>query len=84
MAPLTTSNDAAVDDDNDSLYDYNPNIDEIFREIDTSTKIDINDTSKPKKDSKDSGTALGLDEEIKITKKRKPIAKLDDRRYDAE
>jgi replication fork protection complex subunit Csm3/Swi3 len=81
MAPLNASRAPASPsfDDNDDLFN-SADIDEIFREVDTSTKIDIHDTKPSKNDSKDLGATLGIDEEVKVTKKRKPIAKLDDAR----
>jgi replication fork protection complex subunit Csm3/Swi3 len=67
-------------DENDDPY-FESNIDDIFREIDTSEKINIRDSGTLARDSKGAGADLGIDEEVKITKKRKPIAKLDDNRY---
>ena len=81
MAPLNAPRAPASPsfDDNDDLFN-SADIDEIFQEVDTSTKIDIHATNPSKIDSKASGATLGIDEEVKVTKKRKPIAKLDDAR----
>lgn len=81
MAPLNAPRAPASPsfDGNDDLFN-SADIDEIFREVDTSTKIDIHAANPSKNDSKDSGATLGIDEEVKVSKKRKPIAKLDDAR----
>lgn len=66
-------------DDLDDLFDYN--VDSVFRDVDTNMDVSApsNQTARP--DGKDNAAGLGIDEEIKVTKKRVPIPKLDDNRY---
>jgi replication fork protection complex subunit Csm3/Swi3 len=66
-------------------YDVSDNEDDPFREIDTTfDKPDDRSKSTKRKatgsDNKENADILGLDEEVKITKKRKPVAKLDEAR----
>jgi len=66
------SSPAAVD--LDDLFNYDVGLDEI-----------IPDNNVPNTNTKASGTGdsalgLGLDDEVKITKKRQPVAKLDEAR----
>ena len=57
----------------------NVNLDDIFRDVDGSMDPGVpNPDVQPK--SKDTSHGLGIDEEIKVVKKRQPIAKLDDKR----
>lgn len=64
----------------DDLFDYGvPN--DIFQDVDENMEA----PSRPAKiggaDSKSGGGNLGLDEEIKITRKRAPNPKLDETRF---
>ena len=62
--------------DVNDLFDYDVGLDEIFQGTNTS-----NDTSNAPKPAGDpSSLGLGLDEEVKVTKKRQPVAKLDEGR----
>ncbi|KAJ5225145.1 hypothetical protein N7468_006370 [Penicillium chermesinum] len=54
------------------LFDYDLGLDDILEENDTAPT----DASKPTGDL----NSLGLDEEVKVTKKRQPVAKLDEGR----
>ncbi|KAJ5180761.1 hypothetical protein N7492_003971 [Penicillium capsulatum] len=58
------------------LFDYDAGLDEIFQG--TAANTEAPSTSKPAGDP--SALGLGLDEEVKITKKRQPVAKLDESR----
>jgi replication fork protection complex subunit Csm3/Swi3 len=65
-------------DDLDQLFDLDTTLEDIFgtrNNVDTSTK------RGPSNEKSRDAEALGIDEEIKITKKRQPIAKLDATRY---
>ncbi|KAL6718303.1 chromosome segregation in meiosis-related protein [Lecanora helva] len=65
-------------DDLDDLFNYD--VGDAFRDIDTN--IDISTQPKPPNaiDANGSGAGLGIDEEIKVTKKRRPVPKLDEER----
>lgn len=58
------------------LFDYDVGLDEIWQG--TTANADASNASKPAGDS--SGLGLGLDEEVKVTKQRQPVAKLDESR----
>ncbi|KAL3460573.1 replication fork protection component Swi3-domain-containing protein [Aspergillus heterothallicus] len=62
----------------DDLFDYDVGLDSILQEISTNTSA----TTAPKQAAPldNSGVVLGLDEEVKVAKKRLPIAKLDENR----
>ena len=64
-------------------YDVSDNEDDPFRDIDTTLHEPANKANATKRkatgtDSKENTDILGLDEEVKIVKKRKPVAKLDE------
>jgi replication fork protection complex subunit Csm3/Swi3 len=66
-------------------YDVSDNEDDPFREIDTTIHEPDdrpNGTKRkaPGSDNKENADALGLDDEVKIVKKRKPVVKLDEAR----
>jgi replication fork protection complex subunit Csm3/Swi3 len=66
-------------------YDVSDNDDDPFREIDTTLHELDNGPNGTKRKATGSGgkenaDALGIDEEVRITKKRKPVAKLDEAR----
>lgn len=66
-------------------YDVSDNEDDPFRDIDVSLHEPNNGAGGIKRKLTDADTeansdGLGLDEEVKITKKRKPVAKLDEAR----
>ncbi|KAL4888527.1 replication fork protection component Swi3-domain-containing protein [Aspergillus ambiguus] len=60
----------------DDLFDYDVNLDSILAEPSMRSNINPN----PPGTSNDGGLGLGLDDEVKVTKKRQPIAKLDENR----
>ena len=60
----------------DDLFDYDANIDDILPELDTNFDV----PAKKSQGAADAGASLGVDEDIKITKKRRPVAKLDETR----
>ncbi len=66
-------------------YDISDNDDDPFREIDTTLHEPTNKSHGTKRkdtgsENKDNTDLLGLDEEVKIIKKRKPVVKLDEAR----
>ncbi|RHZ52735.1 Chromosome segregation in meiosis protein 3 [Aspergillus thermomutatus] len=61
----------------DDLFDYDFGLDELWQE----TPNRPNDGAPMQSSARDeSGLGLGLDEEVKVTKKRQPVAKLDESR----
>ncbi|OJD24425.1 hypothetical protein ACJ73_04211 [Blastomyces percursus] len=66
----------------DDLSDYDVELDEILEQTDLNQHNDSsNPTSKRDEERADSiGASLGLDEEIKVAPKRRPVAKLDETR----
>lgn len=72
-ATMNTEKANSPHDMND-LFDYDVGLDDIFEG--NAAQTANADISKP--DS--SALGLGLDEEVKVTKKRNPIAKLDEDR----
>lgn len=67
-----------VDDLDDSLFNYD--VGDVFRDVDTN--MDVPAVQKPaaRVDGKDNGAGLGIDQEIKVTKKRALVPKLDENR----
>lgn len=68
-----------IDDLDDSLFDYD--VGDVFRDVETN--MDVPTMQKPvaKAVEKEHGAGLGIDEEIKVTKKRAPVPKLDENRF---
>ncbi|KAJ0422530.1 replication fork protection component Swi3-domain-containing protein [Aspergillus carlsbadensis] len=62
----------------DDLFDYDVGLDGILQEISTNTST----ASAPKQTAPpdNSGLVLGLDEEVRVAKKRPPVPKLDENR----
>jgi replication fork protection complex subunit Csm3/Swi3 len=82
MAPDTKTRDTVT---NLLNYGISDDDDDPFREIDTTLHEPNNGPQGTKRKAAGSGgqenaDTLGLDEEVKITKKRKPVAKLDEAR----
>lgn len=76
MAPETSNPPA---DDLDDLFDYDVNMQDVFRDANITMDVpDREQTAQTKSRDKDFG--LGLDEEMKVTKKRQPVPKLDENR----
>lgn len=82
MAPPTTNRPAAASTDElDDMFDYNVDIDDVFRDVDTNMNVPARAASvAPNPTQRNGGAGLGIDEEIKIVKARKPIPKLDEDR----
>lgn len=77
MAPRTPNGSA---DEFDDLLDYSVNMQDIFRDVDVRMDIPNDQQASPSK-SKDDSLGLGIDEEIKVIKKRQPVPKLDENRF---
>lgn len=76
MPPFTERNDTAPND----LFDYNAGLDELLAET-TEKDANASSANAANPSGQNGGTddaTLGLDEEIKVTRKRAPIAKLDE------
>ena len=71
---LGAPNVPLVDDLDDSLFDYD--VGDAFRDVDTNVDVPV-----VKGERKEDGAGLGIEEEIKVTKKRAPIPKLDENRF---
>lgn len=69
-----------INDDLDNLFNYEVDND-IFKDVDINMDIAPKAPAGQDKDKSVFG-GLGLDEEIQVRKKRVPIAKLDETRYD--
>ena len=68
-----------IDDIDDSLFNYN--VGDVFRDVDTNMDVPAVQNAATRIDGKKNGTNLGIDEEIKVTKRRAPTAKLDENRF---
>lgn len=69
---------SAPTDDLDDLFDYDAG--DVFRDVDTNMDAPTRGKSATNPDGKKNGASLGIDEEIKVIKKRAPIPKLDETR----
>ena len=65
-------------DDMDDLFDYD--VGDVFRDVDTNMDMPTSEKTIARTEGKENGAGLGIDEEIKITKKRAPVPKLDENR----
>jgi hypothetical protein len=67
----------------DDLFDYDPGIDDVFRDIDTNMDVPAT-TGKGDRSTGRAGTnnsaGLGIDEEVQITRKKRVNVKLDEKR----
>lgn len=64
-------------DELDDLFDYDVDLGGVFGEVDTNMDLPVKQASSSKAGAKDNSIGLGIDEEIKIAKRRRPVAKLD-------
>ena len=65
-------------DDLDDLFDYD--VGDSFRDVDTNMDMPTSEKTIARTEGKENGAGLGIDEEIKVTKKRAPVPKLDENR----
>ncbi|CAI7583858.1 unnamed protein product [Penicillium pancosmium] len=61
----------------DDLFNYDVGLDDIFAE---NNDTNVDNANSKGKTGDPSSLGLGLDEEVKVTKKRQPVAKLDENR----
>ena len=79
--PARAGNAAAPPhDDLDDLFDYDVDLGDVFGEVDTNMDVPIIKTLSSKAGAIESSTGLGIDEEIKVAKPRRPAVKLDEPR----
>ena len=71
-----------VGDDLDDLFNYDAGIDDVFRDVDTNMDATLHSEPGRGKDKHNTAVGLGIKEEIKVSRKRQPVAKLDEARYD--
>ena len=64
-------------DELDDLFDYDVNVDDVFRRAEEDANRQVAGEQAARKKPAD----LGIEEEIQVVKKRAPIAKLDDERF---
>ena len=84
MANIQRTHTTTVGDDLDDLFDYDVNMKDVLREVDTNMDAPVPQKSTNTTGSRDGGAGLGIDEEIKISKPRRQIAKLNESRYVSE
>jgi replication fork protection complex subunit Csm3/Swi3 len=63
----------------DDLFDYDVGIDDILRSIDSQAN-GLQTQADPQSVPTGPTAALGLDEEVKVSRKRQPVPKLDEAR----
>ena len=68
-----------VNDLDDSLFDYD--IGDVFRDVDTDMNLPAVQKHATRAGGKEDDAGLGIDEEIKMSKRRAPVPKLDENRF---
>lgn len=82
--PARIENNAAASppgDDLDNLLDEDMTLDDIFKDVDTDMRASKPSSFPVRSKEKNHNDILGIDEAVKVEKKRAPIAKLDQERY---
>lgn len=64
----------------DHLLDQRREDRDVFRDVDTNMDVSARRKMPTAAQAIDSAFGLGIDEEVKISKKRKPVAQLDENR----
>lgn len=70
-------------DELDDIFNYAANMDDVFRDVDTNMRPSAredNPSQARNTSHTNNADSLGIDEQIKVTKKRAPIPKLDEGR----
>ncbi|KZF22702.1 Swi3-domain-containing protein [Xylona heveae TC161] len=75
--PARNSNASMLDNEDMDLFDYDARMDDVFKDVDTRINVPAEQASTAKEEQ---NGGLGIDEEIKVAKKRKPLPKLDEPR----
>ena len=65
-------------DDLDNLFDYD--VGDVFKDVDTNIEVPPLRRPTARADGKENAAGLGIDEEIKVIRKKTPVAKLDESR----
>jgi replication fork protection complex subunit Csm3/Swi3 len=71
--PAATSDHPAGGDDLDNLLDYDGAVEDFWKDLPDTSGVNANDTNNAQPE-------MDMDEEVKVTKKRKPNPKLDQER----
>lgn len=64
----------------DDLLDFDTNNNDIFRDVDISMDLPSRGKSSLRAENSKDVSGLGIDEEIQVQKKRKPVVRLDEHR----
>lgn len=64
----------------DDLLDFDTNNNDIFRDVDISMDLPSRGKSSLHAENSKDVSGLGIDEEIQVQKKRKPVVRLDEHR----
>lgn len=64
----------------EGLLDFDNNNNDIFRDVDISMDLPSRGKSSPRAENSKDLSSLGIDEEIQVQKKRKPIVQLNEHR----
>ncbi len=83
MAPVgpSTAPDPATEE-MDDMFDYTVDMQDMFRDVNVNMDAPSERQAANLK-PKNGRDVLGLDEEVKVTRKRQPVAKLDEERLDS-
>lgn len=65
----------------DDLLDNPTEETDVFRDVDTNMDVPMRKKKPTAAQAIESAFGLGIDEEVKVRQKRKPVAKLDENRY---
>lgn len=65
----------------DDLLDFDTNNNDIFRDVDISMDLPSRGKSSLHSENSKDVSGLGIDEEIQVQKKRKPVVRLDEHRF---
>lgn len=68
-------------DELDSLFNDGNGLDNAFKDVDTNMDIPEKSRARTRAETPKTNAGLGIDEEIKIVRRRAPVAKLDENRY---
>lgn len=69
-----------TEDTLEGLLDFDTNKNDIFRDVDISMDLPSRGKSPPRAENSKDLSGLGIDEEIQVQKKRKPIIQLNEHR----
>ena len=76
---LIRRNIPLTDNMDDTLFDYD--VGDAFHDVDINMDVPAVQQPATTIGGKDDGGSLGIDEEIKVTRKRAPVPKLDENRF---